>query len=207
VKIKRNDERGYIVVETVGTFIPFVLLVVSILSLVNIITLQSRIHHALTQTALTISMYTYVLEKVGLADDLAILDEKAHEFGKSISSVGSGIEALTDDPDTMLKGLMNFGINELKSLAAAEMIKPLIMSYLKNGDTSAQLYLENVRVTEFNLTDCIIIDKNENVKLTVQYEVEYTFGALRLPFTPTLRLSQTVVTKAWLTGSGEGYRR
>ncbi|MCL2628045.1 MAG: hypothetical protein FWD44_05015 [Oscillospiraceae bacterium] len=207
MKIKRNDERGYIVVETVGTFIPFVLLVVSILSLVNIITLQSRIHHALTQTALTISMYTYVLEKVGLADDLAILDEKAHEFGKSISSVGSGIEALTDDPDTMLKGLMNFGINELKSLAAAEMIKPLIMSYLKNGDTSAQLYLENVRVTEFNLTDCIIIDKNENVKLTVQYEVEYTFGALRLPFTPTLRLSQTVVTKAWLTGSGEGYRR
>jgi len=203
----RDNKNGYIVVETVGTFIPFVLVVVSILSLVNIVTLQSRIHHAMTQTALTLSMYCYVMEAMGVADDLSQLDRKANEFSSSINSVFDGINTLSNNSDSMLRGLADFGLNELKSYTSAEMIHPLLMSYLENGDASAEKYLENVKAADFNLTDCILIDKNNNVKLTVEYEVEYTFGALRLPFTPTLRISQTVVTKAWLGGSGERYRK
>lgn len=202
-----KDERGYIVVETVGTFIPFVLVIVSILSLVNIITLQARIHNALTQTALTLSMYCYILEVVGLSDDLIALDEKASAFTDSISSVQSGINALTGEPDGMLKGLLNYGLNELRSNLTAEILNPLIMSYLDNGEISGDEYLKSVRVTDFKLTDCLLIDRDSNVKLTANYEVEYTFGALRLPFTPTLRMEQTVVTKAWIGGSGEGYRK
>jgi len=202
-----RDNNGYIVVETVGTFIPFVLIIISILSLVNIVTLQARIHHALTQTALTLSMYCYVLEVAGLTDDLSTLDEKANTFTNSVSSIYEGINALTDDPKTMLQGIANFGINELRSYATAEMINPLLMSYLDNGDIPAKQYMKNVRVTDFSLTDCILIDRNKNVKLTADYEVEYTFGALKLPFTPTLKMTQTVVTKAWLGGSGEGYRK
>lgn len=52
-----KNENGYITVETLGTFLPFVLLVVSILSLVNIVTAQTRVHYALTQTANAISVY------------------------------------------------------------------------------------------------------------------------------------------------------
>jgi len=203
----KDDQNGYIVVETVGTFIPFVLVVVSVLSLVNIVTMQSRIHNALTQTALTLSMYCYVLEVMGLIDDLSTLDEKANAFTVSISSVQEGINSLTGDTESMLQGLLNFGINELRSNLMAELIHPLLMSYMDNGDMSGDEYLKSVRVVNFYLSDCLIIDKNKNVKLTANYEVEYTFGALRLPFTPTLRITQTVVTKAWLGGSGEGYRK
>ena len=40
----------------------------------------------------------------------------------------------------------------------------------------------------------------------VQYVVEYSFGALILPFDePKLHITQEVMTKAWLGGEGKGY--
>ena len=47
----KRDEGGYIVVETITSFLLFVLLNISILSLINIVTVQSRIHYAVTQAA------------------------------------------------------------------------------------------------------------------------------------------------------------
>jgi hypothetical protein len=70
---------------------------------------------------------------------------------------------------------------------------------------SADEYLNLVRVVNFEFGNCVLIDKNGNVKLTVDYEIEYTFGILRFPFRPTLKVTQTAVTKAWTGGSGEWY--
>lgn len=213
----RKDENGYIVVETVGTFIPFVLLVISILSLVNIVTLQARVHNALTQAANTLSMYCYVLKAIDAADDLAMLDEKASGFKETIGSVLDGIELLSKgkkhsennsiDPKAMVQSFANYGINELRTHVTAELVEPMVKKYLANGEMSGDEYLSSVRVESFDLTDCVLIDRNNNVRLTAEYEIEYTFGALRIPFGPTLKVKQTVVTKAWLGGSGEGYRR
>ena len=219
----RRDQNGYIVVETVGTFIPFLLLVISILSLVNIVTLQARVHNALTQAANTLSMYSYVLKETGAADALMALDSGA-EGG--INSVLNGIEALSKgngqgvgaayrvlndaeraagDPKAIVQDLANIGISGLQSLAVEQLARPLVGRHLANGELSGDQYLSNVRVVKFGFSDCALVDGNGNVKLTVDYEIEYTFGALKLPFGPTLRVTQTAVTKAWLGGSGEGY--
>jgi len=221
-----KDNNGYIVVETVGTFIPFVLLVVSILSLVNIVTLQARVHNALTQAANTLSMYSYVLKATGAADSLIIADSKANSTGESINSVMNGIamlskgggfdadagsralsaaEEMVGDPRTMVQNFANYGVGEIRSLASEQLVRPLVSRYLANGDVSGDEYLRSVRVVNFDFSDCVIIDRNGNIKLTVEYEIEYTFGALRLPFGPTLKVTQTAVTKAWLSGSGDGY--
>ena len=221
-----KDENGYIVVETVGTFIPFVLLVVSILSLVNIVTMQARVHNALTQAAKTISVYSYVLKATGVADSLMSADSKASSTAENINAVMNGIESLSrgggfdagavnralsaaedmaGNPKTMIQNFANYGIGELRSLASEQLVRPLVGRYLANGDISGDEYLKSVRVVNFNFGDCVIIDRNGNIKLTVDYEIEYTFGALRLPFGPTLKISQTVVTKALLGGSGDGY--
>ena len=222
-----KTENGYIVVETVGAFIPFVLLVVSILSLVNIVTAQVRIHYALTQTAGTLSMYSYTLKAAGVSDELAAIDAKASNIESSFNDVMDGINFLSGnggdfsdinrmldsaqqaagDPKAMIQNLVNFGINEARSSVSAALIaKPLFMRYLASGKTSAEEYLQGLRIINLDITECIIVDRNENVRITAEYEVEYTFGALRLPFTPTLRISQTVITKAWVGGSGDGYR-
>ena len=222
----RKDENGYIVVETVGTFIPFIFLVISILSLVNIVTLQARVHNALTQAAKSLSMYSYILKATGVAGNLITADAKASVVKENLNSVITGIESLSkgnglnddvgnrmlsgaekamSDPKFIIQGFLNYGVGDLRNLVTSQFVKPLVGRYMANGEMSGNEYLSSVRVKNFELDNCIIVDRNGNVKITVDYEVEYTFGALRLPFGPTLKITQTVVTKAWLDGSGDGY--
>jgi len=222
----RKDDSGYIVVETVGAFIPFLLLVISILSLVNIVTLQARVHNALTQTAMTLSVYGYVLHTTGVSDRLMEADEKSGAAKESIGAVIDGIDALSKgtisiddgdrilsslehaagDPKEMMQSFLNYGVVQLQGLAVEQLVRPLMGRYLANGDMSGDEYLDSVMVVDFKFGDCYIVDQNGNVKLTVHYEVEYTFGMIRFNFGPTLRITQTATTKAWLGGSGEGYK-
>jgi len=253
----RSGEEGYIVVETVGAFVPFVLLVISILSLVNIVATQARVHYALTQAASALSMYSYVLEVTGVANDLTSLDNKAYRAASKanairddVNAVLSGLESFSDiggalehggsaasrvydwgeeaagDPQGAVRELMNYGLDELRNQLFEAMVRPMVGRYLANGEMTGDEYLRSARVVrhsggnvelgglgamEFHkwgnlgLRNSVMIDRNGDVKLVAYYEVEYTFGGLRLPFGPTLKITQTAVTKAWLNGSGKGY--
>jgi len=205
-----KNEDGYIVVETIGTFIPFVLLIVSILSLVNIVSSQARIHHALTQTAQTLSMYSYVLKATGVSEDLVSIDSKSNALEENIGAVINGITSLSiGDADLNFEishtDIINYGVNSLRNLTSSNLVLPLLLRYLSGLNVSGEIYLDNVDILDLYLTKAVIIDRNENVVLTVQYEIDYVFGSLRIPFGPKLSVTQTVVTKAWLGGSGEGY--
>lgn len=50
------------------------------------------------------------------------------------------------------------------------------------------------------------LDSGENIKLVVQYKIDYTFGALPLPGFSELEVTQEVMTKAWLNGDKDGYQ-
>ena len=76
----------------------FTLLVVSILSLINIVTIQTRVHYALTQTANELSMYSYVLDALGLSNDIKALDETGRQ-------VESDIDNMLNDLNTIQNGL------------------------------------------------------------------------------------------------------
>ena len=250
----RSDNSGYIVVETIGAFIPFVLLIMSILSLVNIITVQARMHYALTQAANTISMYSYTFEALGMADEIAAINGKAGEISgranaikDDINAVLDGLSSLSDlsgaadsagnavhnayewgeeaisDPKEMIKLFANYGIEELKNMVFEQIARPLIGRYLANGNASGDEYLtaagvvnkrsgaaglnalEFYSVGNLGRGNSELLNADGNIKLVVEYETLYTFGVLRLPFQPTLKITQTVVTKAWLNGSGKGY--
>ena len=253
-----KNEDGYIAVETVGAFVPFLLLVISILSLVNIVAVQARVHYALTQAANTLSMYSYTLELIGVANNLTTLENKAHRVESEAASIKNDIGTvltclnflsgssdtasgngdgpgntstsggdLNIEPQEVLQLLMNYSLNELRNVVFEALARPLIGRYLANGDMTGDEYLKSVGVVRtdgsrgvsaeglaalqfhewsgLGLGNSVMIDRNGNVILTVHYEVEYTFGGLKLPFTPTLRITQTAVTKAWLNGSGKGY--
>lgn len=99
----KRDENGYIVVETILCFTLLVFLMVSILSLINIVTVQARMHYALTQTAETVSMYCYALDKIGFAEPLMGIAEKAEKTQKEIDTFKGNIDDLTG----ALNSLMN----------------------------------------------------------------------------------------------------
>ena len=250
----RDDDAGYIMVETIGTFVPLVLLVISILSLVNIVAVQARVHYALTQAANTISIYCYPLEVLGIAGSLSDINRDASRLSGEVAALRttfdsalSGINSMTGngnasgnagggansgfslaeeaagDPQTAIGLFLNYGISEASGQIFEELVRPLVGRYLANGDAGGDGYLRRAGVVNrrtgsrgldalefhqggnFGVGNSVLIDANGNIKLTVMYEVDYTFGALPLPFTPTLRITQTVITKAWLNGSGEGY--
>ena len=249
--IAEKNDGGYITVETTGAFMLFVLLVVSILSLVNIVTLQTRVHYALTQTANTVAVYSYALEAAGIAGRLRAVDGEAarvrrgaEEIKSDIGAVFDGInslsfgdaaahgdaafrrvlgwgESIADDPVEMARLLINYGLSEGGSHVFGQLARPLIGRYLSNESMTGDEYLRSVNVidgldglafNEFTLLDpgrsgagSALIDHNGDVRLVVNYEIEYRFGALPLPFRSALSVTQTAVTKAWGSGRGEGY--
>lgn len=236
----KKNQGGYIVVETIGSFLLFVLLIVSILSLVNIVTVQARMHYALTQAAQTLSMYSYTLEAAGVTDELTGIasnasdaEEDIEQFKNNFNQVIDGIKNLSasdiqtggsglyddvstivNDPKETARLLLNYGIKRGGDEVFQQLAKPLIMHYLRNGDMSGEDFLTayDVQLDSFKMSDgsnsvddTALLNKDGEVKLTAHYYITYKFGALVLPFEPKLEVTQTVLTKAWLGGKGEGY--
>jgi hypothetical protein len=166
----RRDEGGYIVIETIGTFIPFLFLILSILALVNIVTLQARVHYALTQTAETLSMYSYAAEVTGVADVVSKLDskaaqaqKKADDFKANIDGVMTGIQTFSfgdvgkngeaalntingviDDPKGTLQLILDYGADRVLDKLVQELIRPLFGRYLLNGELNGADYIKGV---------------------------------------------------------------
>jgi hypothetical protein len=209
----------------------------------------------MTQTANTLSMYSYTLEVLGVAKNLTALSNKAEkaagkadDFRKNIDAVIAGIESFSDiegamdsgeaainqvrdavgNPKELFQDIMNFTLEELRNKAFEQLARPLVGRYLSNGDISGDEYLQKMGVVKSNTgsggieatglralrffkldnhvtENSVLIDGKGNVKLVVDYEIEYKFGGLPLPFRPTLKVTQMVKTKAWLNGSGKGY--
>jgi len=257
-----KDQQGYIVVETIGAFMLFVFLNISILSLINIVVVQSRVHYALTQSAQTLSMYTYALEATGVADHIVANSKRAgavaDESDKMVNNLNKLIDALegrdvdkfsravndtydqadgiagrlVEDPKGVLQNLLNYGLNKAESFALDQCMRPLMGWYLRGKSSSGEKFLKDYHVvdgldglkfytmdtvgynsitkrfTSGSKNDSLLIDKNENLCLVVQYDIDYAFGALPLPdeFGGKLHVTQMVTTKAWLNGCGEGYQ-
>lgn len=253
-----RNEKGYIVVETIVCFLLFTFLNISILSLINIVFVQARVHYALTQAAETLSMYSYTLEAAGVAEHLKNsaataegVQSDANQFiedvnlvisslenldlegvadsGQNLYEQGSGfVDNLIDDPKAVLQEFMNYGIREGGSALLEQLARPLVGHYLTNDGQSGDEFLtafhvidgldglnfytldlpgynENTnRLEGLTENDSRFLNSNGDIKLVVQYEIEYAFGALPLPFS-TLHVTQEVITKAWLNGEGEGY--
>lgn len=260
---RRND--GYIVVETVGGFLLLTLLVIAILSLINIVVVQARIHYAITQAAETVSMYGYTLELTGAAGHMQKsaakrekVEEEEGQMKHNIEEVIDGVQGLAnweltsenvnqvknggtkafnqakgwvddaiDDPKATIQLIMNYGIGQLESEAFENLLlRPLVGHYLGNGSLSGDEFLKGFGVSsergeglealsfsDFSMFDLSVTGANDStiltsdgdVKIVVEYDVDYSFGILKPVGNKGLHITQEVKTKMWLGGKGEGY--
>ena len=240
-----------IVVETIGSFMLFIFLMIAILTLVNIVTLQARVHYAITQAAQTVSMYSYVLKVTGVSDKIQNLEKnakvvsgEANNFKKELNQMMDGlvnfdlnetkdhagaaadigqqwVADTSDDPQKTLSLMINYAISEGSHFAFGEAMQMLVGRYLSNGTMGGNEYLEQFNVEgglggltfyDFSLfdfdnmsnNDSVLLTEDGDVVITVRYSIKYAFGSLPLPFS-NFEVTQSVRTKAWLGGSGEGY--
>ena len=201
-----SDELGYITVETLGTFIPFVFLVVSILSLVNIVTVQTRMHYALTQAANTVSIYAHTLQ-LRTKIEAGELKNNIGEVLEGIGSLDFG-DVITHREEEIIGYIIDRADDDLEHILET-LVRDLIERYLSNGDLSGGEYLKSANVigglAGLELHNSDFLTDGDEVSIVVEYEIEYKFGVLPLPFEPKLKVTQQAKTKAWQGGAGEGY--
>ena len=94
----RNREQGMMTVEAVLSLVPFILLVMGIISCINIFMVHNKMQYALFQSASELSAYTYFYEAFGIrAADLELkedMDQETVEMDTSANFATSLIVAM-----------------------------------------------------------------------------------------------------------------
>jgi len=146
--------------------------------------------------------------------------------GEALANRGTAwAQSAVRDPSGAVAMMLTGGVSMAGKEALELLLRPLVSGYLANGNMSGDAYLRSMHVVNgmdglvfsdfdlFNLNssglnDSVILDSRGNTYLVLRYEIDYTFGALPLPEgMRTLSIEQTVKTKAWLNGEGEGYKK
>lgn len=212
-----RNQYGYIMVETLISFSLFFFLIGSILGLVNIINLQSRVHFALTQTAEKISMcsyYGYVISENSLDPDQFI--QSSREF-QGVSGISQEEQTENSGNFELFSLFLELEEDVVKEGVLEEIILSFMSHYLKNGEQSGEEYLDSVYVVNglngFSLfsegedNDCrSYYDIEEGVlQIHLEYQVNWNFFGVPLPFSPTVEMSQGVKTKLWRGGKNIEY--
>jgi len=136
-----KDEKGYIVVETVGAFTLFVFFMASILALVSVVALQSRVHYAITQTAQTISMYSYIYEITGNSGQVGVANANSALRRAGVEELKTGMGAIAAAAN-IFSGDSQGGQGNTALDAASDLFSDpsaLISMYLGGGDKSVVL--------------------------------------------------------------------
>jgi len=202
-----KDTRGSIVVETVLAFIPFTLIMLGIVMLINVVSMQSRVHYALTQTAMELSIMSYL--------DLAYEDgrprprPRAHDTFTTVFGVANELSAAISSQITMvapetLQIYFDFEVNAVtQSHIAAVFGRHL------GGEWLPQLY----RVEHYFCFEESEVTDTGSLILRVTYYVAHPFtgtfniSAGDLTRERGLRVRQTVATRLWRSGCGQGSTR
>ena len=183
----KKDEQGYIVVEVLILFIPFILAMMSITMLITVVAMQSRVHYALTQTANEISILSYLDHNASSVTDRSPGNfDSAMDFIDSIAT----LFPLGSIDRSMLLAYFNFeeSFNE-------DFIRGIFENYLADD---FRVRMDN----EFSFENSVL--DGDRLILRVDYGITFTFGPL-MPG-PTLYVRQTAATRLWRHGhTGEGF--
>ena len=180
-----KDEKGYIVVETLIAFTLYLLAILSILSLVNISVVQSRVHYAVTEACESVAMYSYVFQATGQAKHITGMSGKAEtaeanaqtvveNLNQIINSVQSldlsgvkgGVQgAIQASSRIRVKDVLAMMVQSIKDSIFAECMNTLSNHYLDNYDSNGSVKQTGEEYLKAN-----------NVKDTLTFNGNYEIG-------------------------------
>lgn len=99
--MKKRNQSGMITVETVLAFIPFIFVVLGIISFTNVFMVHNRIQHALHQTASELSSYTYLYHATGVRNADAGLDNDIDNETRPVDKAIGEVNRLMDSLETL----------------------------------------------------------------------------------------------------------
>ena len=135
----KQDRRGFIVIEATISMTLLIFFMTLLLSLISVVTLQARMHFAITQTAITISRYSYIFEVTGIANRLVHLDAGSQgrrdqirgavdTTRQSINAAGDFIADISDRDNLSLEDGLEIADDALSN----------VMPWIENPDAFVQ---------------------------------------------------------------------
>jgi len=89
---KRNSESGMMTVEAVLSMVPYILVIMGIISLINIFMIHNKIQYAMYQVSSELSAYTYIYQALSIRDADKALQDDAN---KETTEIDDAIEKTT----------------------------------------------------------------------------------------------------------------
>lgn len=160
----------------------------------------------------------------GILDAIQNLD--INEIGSKGQALIDQGEDLTSDPEHVMQMLLSYGVDAAMGNGLQEVARAMMERYLANGGAGGSAYLRSPGVFSSNPDpvmdgvsdfvfyvadlsgdgDSTFLSSDGDVKLVVEYNMDYVFGFLPLPFKGGLKFHQEAATKMWLGGRGDGYK-
>lgn len=181
----RKDEKGYIVVETLIAFTLYLLAILSILSLVNISVVQSRVHYAVTEACESVAMYSYVFQATGQAKHITGMSGKAETAEANAQTVVENLNQIINSAQSLdlsgvkggvqgaiqassrirVKDVLAMMVQSIKDSIFAECMNTLSHHYLDNYDSNGSVKQTGEEYLKAN-----------NVKDTITFNGNYGIG-------------------------------
>lgn len=139
---KDSNSRGSLTVEALLFLIPFIMAFCTIINAARFVQAEVVIHHAATQTAKQISVYSYVLTKADISKKMQQTNGKSEQFAADVETAIGSIQGFADavgDADTF--------VDSVFSLAKSEMQQELM------GQVVGQLTEDNIKKSIQLMTD------------------------------------------------------
>jgi len=162
---KKNAESGMMTVEAVLCLVPFILVILGIISFANIFMVHSKIQVALYETANELSAYTYFYQALGVRDadgklgqDITAGTTEITKFLEDVETARANLEGgsvsqddftgvidsgrdLVDSPQTLIRNVIYLGIKKTedagKKILISTISKPLTENYLNTSFLSS----------------------------------------------------------------------
>ncbi len=182
----KQGSRGSLTVEALLFLIPFIMAFCTLINAARFVQAEMLIHHAATQTAKQVSVYSYVLTKTKITDRIIETNKKSQEMKVTIEKATSSLEGfvnaishMDDLAEDVFSMIPQKGEQEALTFCIGKLTKNNIKNELSLITENPDEFLENIGIKgglsglRFSNTKCF--DNTEGkgeVKIVVDYTME-----------------------------------
>lgn len=117
-----KSEDGAVIIEATISLSVFMFLIVTVLTIVNICYVQSKMSIAINETAKEISQYSYLYGITGLNDKQKALAEQGKAANDSVNNIIDGVGSLMDTVESTKKDVTNTYENTMAGNFSVDML-------------------------------------------------------------------------------------
>ena len=114
-----KNEKGMVAVETLISFIGFLLVTAIITLFVNLAAVQTRVHYALTQTAKEVAVYSYLFDVFGVTGMISSADELSRKTKDELNQFSNNTADVYDALSDSKSLIGNLNVSSLDSIISA----------------------------------------------------------------------------------------